>query len=54
MRCNAILSHSLAVSLQIKVISIGISNPTPNPVYSCSCNFATRMRSGQLLNGQIV
>ena len=29
MRCNAFLSHSVAVSFATKVISIDISNPAP-------------------------
>ena len=47
MRCNVFLSHSVAVSFPAKVISVGISNPIPIFVHSCSCNFATRIRSGQ-------
>ena len=33
MRCNAFLSHSVAVFFPTKVISIGISNPTPVPLF---------------------
>ena len=33
MRCNAFLSHSVAVSFPTKVISIGISNSTPIPLF---------------------
>ena len=33
MRCNAFLSHSVAVSFSTKVISIGISNRAPIPLF---------------------
>ena len=33
MRSNAFVSHSVAVSFPTKVISIGISNPTPIPLF---------------------
>ena len=33
MRCNAFLSNSVAVSFSTKFISIGISNPTPIPLF---------------------
>ena len=33
MRCNAFLSYSVAVSSPTKVISVGISNPTPIPLF---------------------
>ena len=33
MRCNAFLSHSVAVSFSTKVISIGISNSAPIPLF---------------------
>ena len=33
MRCNAFLSHSVATSVSAKVISVGISNPTPIPLF---------------------
>ena len=33
MRCNAFLSHSVTVSFPTIVISDGISNPTPIPLF---------------------
>ena len=33
MRCNAFLSHSVTVSFPTKVISTGISNSTPIPLF---------------------
>ena len=33
MRCNAFLSRLVAISFPTKVISIGISNPTPIPLF---------------------
>ena len=33
MQYNAVLSHSVAISFKTKVVSIGISNPRPIPLF---------------------